>query len=69
MNLFTLSSIEGQYLGPLDSMLPSKRGESFKFSEIISCVLLFVCVIKHGICFDLILSVRKEKGSGTLSPS
>ena len=43
-NLTTLSSIEGQYLGPVPVIVPEYRGDLLKFFLIISWVLSFVYV-------------------------
>ena len=43
-NLTTLSSIDGQYLGPVPSITPAYKGDLCKFSLIILCVSAFVYV-------------------------
>ena len=41
-NFTTLSSIEGQYLGPVPSIIPENNGDLSKLFLIISCVFSFV---------------------------
>ena len=43
-NLTTLSSIDGQYLGPVPEISPENNGDLFKFFLIISCVFALVYV-------------------------
>ena len=42
LNLTTLSSIDGQYLGPVPSIIPAYKGDLCKFSLIILCVSALV---------------------------
>ena len=49
-NLKTLSSIEGQYLGPMPEMLPEYIADKCMFFLIMSWVFLLVLVIKHETC-------------------
>ena len=44
-NLVTLSSIEGQYLGPTPSMAPLNKGDLPRELSIILCVSLLVLVM------------------------
>ena len=50
-NFLTLSSIEGQYLGPIPFISPEYIAERWVFSLMILCVFLLVLVIKHESCF------------------
>ena len=69
LNLLTLSSIEGQYLGPIPTIFPEYIAERWVFFFIISWVVLFVLVIKQDSCFWCFfgLSFRDIHGVG-LSP-
>ena len=44
LNLTTLSSIDGQYLGPVPSIFPAYNGDLCRFALIISCVFWLVYV-------------------------
>ena len=64
LNLFTLSSILGQYLGPEPSIEPEYTGDKLILSDIILCVCMLVLVIPHSICLTFISLFRKENGTG-----
>ena len=49
-NLTTLSSIEGQYRGPVPSIRPLYKGDLPRFAAIMSCVFVVVFVIQQGSC-------------------
>ena len=51
LNLLTLSSIDGQYLGPIPTMFPEYIADRWVFFSIILCVFLLVLVIKQESCF------------------
>ena len=50
-NFLTLSSIDGQYLGPIPLMSPEYIADRWMLSLIILCVFWFVLVMKHETCF------------------
>ena len=50
-NLYTLSSIEGQYLGPEQVILPLYTGDKLIDFSIRLCVSSVVLVIEQSICF------------------
>ena len=66
-NLSTLSSIEGQYLGPIEFILPLYIGDNFFEFLIIPCVSLFVYVMLQEICLLIFFLVKKEKKYGSSS--
>ncbi len=68
-NFLILSSIEGQYLAPIEVIAPEYMGERLMLSDIILWVFLLVCVIKHEICGVWIYLLIKEKGVGLGSGS
>ena len=70
-NFTTLSSIEGQYLGPVPSIIPENNGDLLILSLIILWVSSFVYVNQHEICSFCTLSgsVSNEKGTTFLSPN
>ena len=41
-NFMTLSSMDGQYLGPVPSIIPEYSGDLSKLARMISCVVSFV---------------------------
>ena len=67
-NLWTLSSIDGQYLGPTPVISPLYIGERCELVLITSCTLSFVLTVWHGSFFGLKFLVKKENGTGFLSP-
>ena len=68
LNLWILSSREGQYLGPLDFICPLNIGDLCRFISTILCVSWLVWVMWQQICFVFIASVKNENGSGFSSP-
>ena len=64
-----MSSIDGQYLAPIDLISPEYMGDFLRFFLIISCVLAFVCVMKQDICGMCISLLINENGVGFLSGS
>jgi len=69
-NFTTLSSIDGQYLGPVPSIAPENSGDLSRFSRMISCVVSFVYVSQHDTwsIWTSSGSVVKEKGTTLSSP-
>ena len=65
----TLSSMDGQYRGPLPMIFPPYRGERCIFSLIILCVSSLVKVIQQFWLGLSIFSQSKENGSISSSPS
>ena len=68
LNLWTLSSIDGQYLGPTPLTSPENIGLLCMFSSIIFLVKDEVYVVWQGMFFGLNFSVPYEKGMDFLSP-
>ena len=68
-NLSILSSIEGQYLGPVPLILPENIGESSKPSFSIAWTSGDVYVIKQECCFPMGFLLIKEKLTGFSSPN
>ena len=70
-NLTTLSSIEGQYLGPVPCISPEYNGERSILSFIILCVSSLVYVSQQLTCSFCTVagSVSNEKGTTVLSPN
>src|SRR5271166_5349845 len=65
----TLSSIEGQYLGPRLEIAPECIADRDKFKRTIRCVFGVVRVIWHGSWGVITEVVQYEKNSGGSSPS
>ena len=69
LNLLILSSIDGQYLGPMPDICPEYMAERWVFSSIIVCVVLFVLVIKQEICGNSFFGgFKTDIGGAFLSP-
>src|SRR5690606_11919509 len=67
-NLTTLSSMDGQYLGPMPSIMPPYSGERWRLFLIISWVLLLVYVSQQLTCCLSVHSFSNENGIITSSP-
>ena len=61
--------MEGQYLGPEESISPEYIGDLEMFFNIKSWVFSFVLKAKHGSSFGLNFFVLYERGLGFLSPN
>src|SRR5690242_21122829 len=62
----TLSSMDGQYLGPTPWIAPVNIGDRSRAPRMISWVRSFVCVIQHGSCRGCISRrpTKEKTGSG-----